>query len=140
MEEEGKGKVWGTGRKEWKRKEGRKEGCSSAHELFIREPSLLCFPRFMLGLAAIPSLVMFLGLLFMPESPRWLVYHGKRDKARRVLRKIRAPEEVEPELQSIIKSYVEHTQSKIGRQIQLSTHWVVVVGGAPGFFGDHTHF
>ena len=55
----------------------------------------------MLGLAGVPSVIMFIGLLFMPESPRWLVFHQKEDKAREVLAKMRTPDQVEGELASI---------------------------------------
>ena len=55
----------------------------------------------MLGLGGVPSVVMFIGLLFMPESPRWLVFHNKDDKARKVLAKIRQPEKIEEELRDI---------------------------------------
>ena len=57
--------------------------------------------RYMLGVAALPSFVMFLGCLLLPESPRWLVKHGSVDEARRVLVKIRGNEEVEHELQEM---------------------------------------
>ena len=57
--------------------------------------------RFMLGLGGVPSVVMFFGLIFMPESPRWLVFHDKDDKAREVLAKTRKPGEVEEELRDI---------------------------------------
>ncbi|BBH09428.1 polyol/monosaccharide transporter 5 [Prunus dulcis] len=33
--------------------------------------------RFMLGLGAIPSIVLVVGVLAMPESPRWLVMKGR---------------------------------------------------------------
>jgi MFS transporter, SP family, arabinose:H+ symporter len=44
--------------------------------------------RWMLGVAALPAVGFFLGLLFIPESPRWLISHGQREKGRRVLARI----------------------------------------------------
>lgn len=41
--------------------------------------------RWMLGLAALPSLVLFLGALILPESPRFLVKTGRTSEARHVL-------------------------------------------------------
>ncbi|MGC2620233.1 MAG: sugar porter family MFS transporter [Acidobacteriaceae bacterium] len=51
--------------------------------------------RWMLGVAAIPSLAFFIGLLFIPESPRWLIDNGQREKGRAVLARIYGPEEAE---------------------------------------------
>ena len=36
----------------------------------------------MLGLAGIPSVIQFLGFMFMPESPRWLVGKDREFEAR----------------------------------------------------------
>lgn len=44
----------------------------------------------MLGLGGLPSTIMFFGLIFMPETPRWLVFHNKAGKARSILSRVRA--------------------------------------------------
>ena len=41
--------------------------------------------RLMLGLAAVPSVVLFVGMLFMPETPRYLVHSGEEETAQEVL-------------------------------------------------------
>lgn len=41
--------------------------------------------RWMLGIEALPALVYLFALRFVPESPRWLVMHGRDDDGYRVL-------------------------------------------------------
>jgi sugar porter (SP) family MFS transporter len=44
--------------------------------------------RLMFGLGVIPSLLFFFGVLWLPESPRWLMKAGKKEKAAAILQKI----------------------------------------------------
>jgi SP family myo-inositol transporter-like MFS transporter 13 len=44
--------------------------------------------RWMVGLGALPAAVQFGVLFFMPETPRYLVKAGKKEQARRVLRRV----------------------------------------------------
>lgn len=57
--------------------------------------------RAMLALAAAPAIVLFLGVLKLPESPRFLVKNGDIDQARRVLSCIRPAAQVDAELSDI---------------------------------------
>jgi sugar porter (SP) family MFS transporter len=57
--------------------------------------------RWMLGLAVIPGGLLGAGLLFLPETPRFLARHGHFDLARAVLIKIRGTQDVEEEFQQI---------------------------------------
>lgn len=44
--------------------------------------------RWMFGLGLIPSLLFLLGVVWLPESPRWLMQVNKQEKARQILNKI----------------------------------------------------
>jgi len=41
--------------------------------------------RWMFGLAAVPALVVLIGRQILPESPRWLILHGRPEEAKRAL-------------------------------------------------------
>jgi SP family galactose:H+ symporter-like MFS transporter len=54
--------------------------------------------RYMLGLAAIPAIILGIGMLPLPDTPRWLIKNDKTDKARAVLKRIRGKTNVEDEV------------------------------------------
>ncbi|MGA3333323.1 MAG: sugar porter family MFS transporter [Terracidiphilus sp.] len=57
--------------------------------------------RWMLGVAAIPALAFFLGLLAIPESPRWLISNRQQEKGRRVLSRIYGVEQADLQVKAV---------------------------------------
>jgi sugar porter (SP) family MFS transporter len=57
--------------------------------------------RWMLGLGAVPGLMLAVGMALMPYSPRWLAERGRDDEARAVLKRTHREEDVDEELESI---------------------------------------
>lgn len=49
--------------------------------------------RLMFGLAAIPAGILFLGMLVQKESPHWLITRGRDEDARRILGRLRGPDD-----------------------------------------------
>jgi sugar porter (SP) family MFS transporter len=58
--------------------------------------------RLMFGLAAIPAVALFAGMLFQHESPHWLIARGREDEARAVLAAVRGPDDdVDAEVEEV---------------------------------------
>ena len=84
--------------------------------------------RWMFGLGAVPSVFFFLGVIWLPESPRWLVKAGKPDKAKLVLDKIGSPSFVSATFSDIEKSLVGVTKQSYRDVFQKAVRPAVVVG------------
>ena len=54
--------------------------------------------RWMLGLAVVPSLILLIGVAFMPESPRWLLEHRSEKAARDVMKLTFKESEIDKEI------------------------------------------
>ena len=57
--------------------------------------------RWMLGLALVPGALLVIGMIAMPESPRWLLKMGATKAARHSLSLVRSADEIDAEMQEI---------------------------------------
>ncbi len=58
--------------------------------------------RWMLGLGAVPAVILLIGMLPLPDTPRWLAEQNRQDEARAVLERSRnTQEEVEREMREM---------------------------------------
>jgi MFS transporter, SP family, major inositol transporter len=80
--------------------------------------------RYMLVIAALPAIFLFIGMLKVPESPRWLVSKGRSAEALKVLSKIRDEKQAEKELKEIEASLANETELKKASFKDLNVPWV----------------
>ncbi len=69
--------------------------------------------RWMFGVTAVPSVLFLLGMLVVPESPRWLVKNGHPEKATRILAKIGGDAYARSVIASIQSTLVNETGTKV---------------------------
>lgn len=87
--------------------------------------------RYMLVIATLPALALWIGVLILPESPRWLASKGKMADALKILQKIRSESIAQQELKDI-KAHISE-EKKIEKMSfkDLRTPWIrriVVLG------------
>jgi len=80
--------------------------------------------RWMLAVAALPAIVLFFGMLRMPESPRWLVSKDRDADALEVLRQVRSPERAQAELAEVHALAEEEKEAHIGGWADLAVPWI----------------
>jgi SP family myo-inositol transporter-like MFS transporter 13 len=88
--------------------------------IFVQWGDELTGWRWIVGLGAVPALTQSVVMLFMPETPRWLVMVGRRDESRSVLNKvIGAGPEFQPVVDGVLKGIEaevrEEEEAKRGR-------------------------
>jgi SP family galactose:H+ symporter-like MFS transporter len=69
--------------------------------------------RWMLGLSAVPATILWLGMVTMPESPRWLICQNRIQEAKQVLQKLRGGVSIDHEVLDIQNSYASQQKEKI---------------------------
>jgi MFS transporter, SP family, galactose:H+ symporter len=58
-------------------------------------------PMFLVGV--IPAFILLIGMIFLPETPRFLIGKGKEEKGRRILERLEKPELIESEIKKMKK-------------------------------------
>lgn len=80
--------------------------------------------RYMLAIAALPAVFLFLGMLKVPESPRWLASKGKNGDALSVLQQIREGKRAESEFNEIKGTFAKEAEIKQATYKDLTVPWV----------------
>jgi sugar porter (SP) family MFS transporter len=84
--------------------------------------------RWMFGLGCIPSLIFFLGVLWLPESPRWLAKANKLEEAKAVLTKIGDAAFAESTMTDIKHSLIGAVKESYAAVFQKAVRPAVLVG------------
>ncbi|MDR0433182.1 MAG: sugar porter family MFS transporter [Bifidobacteriaceae bacterium] len=81
--------------------------------------------RWMLAMAVIPAIALWIGMNFMPESPRWFALRRRYEEGLSVLLEIRSKDEAYTEIEEIRQSVeAERTAPKSSWRELLTTPWL----------------
>ena len=97
--------------------------------------------RYMLAVAVLPAIALFVGMLRMPESPRWLVLKERDDEALDVLKQVRSPERAEAEMAEVHALADEERAAQTGGASDLGVRWIrrlIFIGVGLGVFQQFT--
>ncbi|AJI75146.1 MFS transporter, sugar porter family protein [Francisella philomiragia subsp. philomiragia ATCC 25015] len=99
--------------------------------------------RIMIATGLVPAIMLFIGMCFMPYSPKWLFSKGRKHEARETLAKIReTQQDVSKELLAIQNNLQTTTKLKFSAIFNKKVRPVLYIGLALGifqqFFGINT--
>ncbi|RAX44772.1 MFS transporter [Arthrobacter sp. AQ5-06] len=80
--------------------------------------------RWMLVIATLPAVILWFGMLVLPESPRWLAAAGRFGEVMAVLRSTRAAGDIPTEFDEVRQAAREDYKSKLGTVKDLTVPWI----------------
>lgn len=96
--------------------------------------------RYMFGFGAIPALILGIGIMTLPETPRWLLSKGQEEKARKALERALPADGVEPAIKEIRES-LDKEKAQAGTLSELFAPHLkapLIIGIALAFFQQIT--
>jgi SP family xylose:H+ symportor-like MFS transporter len=84
--------------------------------------------RWMFGLGTVPSVIFLIGVIWLPESPRWLIKAGRHERARLVLNKIGSAQFVSVTTAAIQKSLTGNKEQTFRAVLDKAVRPAVIVG------------
>ncbi|MGH8223845.1 MAG: sugar porter family MFS transporter [Woeseiaceae bacterium] len=87
--------------------------------------------RWMLGIEALPAVLYFFALFVVPESPRWLVMHGREADAFAVLERLSGKAQAESDLRAVRGSLdvdLRQAQASLRELFQPAMRLVLTIG------------
>ncbi|KAJ5437888.1 uncharacterized protein N7458_008886 [Penicillium daleae] len=77
--------------------------------------------RFPIALQIVFAILTFIGVVFLPESPRWLIKHGKEDKARQIIWRLQDNAREIDESDTVVSLEVQEISQAIREEQAAST-------------------
>lgn len=74
--------------------------------------------RWMFYVGVFPAIILFVGMLFLPETPRFLIGKGKEEKGRKILSKVEDP--------ALVDEAIRKIKADIERDKVAATNWTEI--------------
>lgn len=84
--------------------------------------------RWMLAVMVVPAFLLFVSLLFVPESPRWLVERHRDEPAMKILTRINGTSEADREFKAILESVQNVDKGKLSECFHHGMFGLLMIG------------